>query len=50
MRGLRGATDTERDLIDRLAADMEYLNNWSLWGDIRIVLATVRVLVHDRAF
>ncbi|MFC3098003.1 sugar transferase [Alteraurantiacibacter palmitatis] len=50
VRGFRGATDTERDLTDRLNADMEYLNTWSLWGDIKIIFATVKVLVHDRAF
>lgn len=50
VRGLRGATDTERDLIDRLASDMEYLNAWSLWGDVRIMIATFRVMVHHRAF
>lgn len=50
IRGLRGATDTEADLSDRLQADLEYLNSWSLWGDIKIILGTVRVLVHHRAF
>jgi lipopolysaccharide/colanic/teichoic acid biosynthesis glycosyltransferase len=50
VRGFRGATDTERDLINRLRADLEYLNNWSLWGDIRIMFGTLKVLVHDRAF
>nr|WP_237438128.1 sugar transferase [Alteraurantiacibacter buctensis] len=50
IRGLRGATDSEADLSDRLQADLEYLNSWSLWGDIKIILATVRVLVHHRAF
>lgn len=50
VRGLRGATETESDLVERLKADMEYLNTWSLWGDIKIMLATIRVLVHERAF
>ncbi len=50
VRGLRGATDTEGDLSQRLQADFEYLNQWSLWGDIRIILATLRVLVHHRAY
>jgi polysaccharide biosynthesis protein PslA len=50
VRGLRGATDTEQDLTNRLQSDMEYLGSWSLLGDIRIVLRTIAVLVHDRAY
>lgn len=50
VRGLRGATAEESDLADRLGADLEYLNGWSLWRDMRIIAATLRVLVHDRAF
>ncbi|QZH76201.1 MAG: exopolysaccharide biosynthesis polyprenyl glycosylphosphotransferase [Erythrobacter sp.] len=50
VRGHRGATDTEEHLTDRLLADMEYMQNWSLWRDMGILLATLRVLVHDRAF
>lgn len=50
VRGLRGATDHEDDLAGRLNADLEYIAGWSLWRDIRIVVATMRVLIHDRAF
>lgn len=50
IRGLRGATDREEDLAGRLAADLEYLRGWSLWRDLGILLATVRVLVHERAY
>jgi lipopolysaccharide/colanic/teichoic acid biosynthesis glycosyltransferase len=50
VRGLRGATDHESDLQDRLHSDLEYLNGWSIWRDVRIVFATIRVLVHDRAY
>ena len=50
VRGFRGATDTERDLLNRLRADLEYLNSWSMWGDARIIMATLKVLIHDRAF
>ncbi len=50
IRGLRGATDCEADLLGRLDADLEYLAGWSLWRDIRIMLATFAVLTHDRAF
>ncbi|BEV02596.1 sugar transferase [Novosphingobium olei] len=50
IRGLRGATDSEQDLSDRLQADLEYLDGWTVWRDLRIMVATITVLVHDRAF
>ena len=50
VRGFRGATESELDLSSRLNADLEYLNGWSLWRDVMILLTTVRVLVHDRAY
>jgi polysaccharide biosynthesis protein PslA len=50
IRGLRGATDTELDLSDRLNADLEYLDGWSLWRDVQIVVGTLRVMIHDRAY
>lgn len=50
IRGLRGATEHESDLVDRLRADLEYLEGWTIMRDITIVLLTIRVLVHDRAF
>lgn len=50
VRGYRGATDTEADLTDRLNADLEYIQGWSLWRDIKILFATLSVLVHHRAF
>ena len=50
IRGLRGATESESDLAGRLNADLEYLDGWSLWRDLWIILMTFRVVVHDRAF
>lgn len=50
VRGLRGATEREADLASRLNADLEYLNGWSLWRDLGIMAATVRVLVHEQAY
>lgn len=50
VRGLRGATDHESDLADRLQADLEYLDGWTILRDCKIVLSTLRVLVHSRAF
>jgi len=50
IRGFRGATDTEADLANRLQADLEYLDGWTIWRDVRIMFATLGVLIHDRAF
>lgn len=50
VRGLRGATDTENDLAHRLQADLEYLDGWTIWRDLKIIVNTARVLIHDRAF
>jgi exopolysaccharide biosynthesis polyprenyl glycosylphosphotransferase len=50
IRGLRGATDHEADLSSRLQADLEYISGWTIWRDVRIIMATTRVLLHDRAF
>lgn len=50
VRGLRGATHSRRDLTDRLQADLEYLSGWSIWRDLAILFATLRVVVHSRAF
>ena len=50
VRGFRGATEQESDLQHRLGADLEYIANWSLLSDIAIVVATARVLIHQRAF
>ena len=50
IRGFRGATDREADLTDRLRADLEYLDGWSLARDIQIVFSTLGVLVHDQAY
>ena len=50
VRGLRGETRQREDLVRRLQADLEYLNEWTLWRDIMIVVATARVLVHPNAF
>ncbi|WP_324741256.1 sugar transferase [Tsuneonella sp. CC-YZS046] len=50
IRGLRGATEAEDDLSSRLRADLEYLSGWNILRDIGIVILTLRVIVHERAF
>ena len=50
IRGFRGATDTRGAIVDRIQADLEYVAGWSLWRDMRILAATVGVLVHPNAY
>ena len=50
IRGYRGATEKTEDLENRLAADLEYLQNWSLTRELFIVLRTFKVITHANAF
>jgi lipopolysaccharide/colanic/teichoic acid biosynthesis glycosyltransferase len=50
VRGFRGATLVEADLANRLQADLEYLEDWTIWRDIKIIVLTFRVLLHRNAF
>jgi putative colanic acid biosysnthesis UDP-glucose lipid carrier transferase len=47
VNGLRGETETVERMKARVDLDLEYLRNWSLWLDVRIVLRTVRLLFGD---
>jgi len=50
VRGLRGATIRRSDIEKRVAADLEYINSWSIWLDLKILLQTIRVVLHRNAF
>ncbi len=50
IRGHRGDTLLESDLENRLQSDLEYLDTWSIWRDVKILVLTARVLVHRNAF
>ena len=50
VRGFRGETREREDLANRLAADLEYLNGWTIWRDISILIGTARVLMHRNAY
>ena len=40
INGWRGETDTVEKMQKRVDYDIEYINNWSLWFDFRILLLT----------
>ena len=50
VRGHRGNTFHEDHLRRRLSSDLEYVSNWSLLSDIKIIVMTFGVLKHDNAF
>jgi lipopolysaccharide/colanic/teichoic acid biosynthesis glycosyltransferase len=50
VRELRGATLTRGDIEKRVAADLEYINSWSVWLDLKIMLQTIFVIWHRNAF
>jgi len=50
VRGFRGATEHRRDIVNRLGADLEYLQDWSLLRDVGILAKTAQVLVHKNAY
>lgn len=50
VRGFRGNTELEVDLSNRLSSDLEYLERWSIWRDLKIIVLTLRVVFHRNAF
>jgi len=49
--GWRGETDTEEKLIKRFEHDLYYIENWSIWLDLYILVRTVgAVLLPRNAF
>lgn len=40
VRGLRGETETLEKMLRRVEVDIEYINRWSLWLDIKILIQT----------
>ena len=41
VRGWRGPTVTEEQLVRRVESDLEYIETWSLWLDLKIILRTL---------
>jgi Undecaprenyl-phosphate glucose phosphotransferase len=41
IHGCRGETDTDEKMRSRIAYDLAYIDNWSMWLDLRIIVRTV---------
>lgn len=45
-----GYTDTLEKMLERLRLDLEYLDNYSLWTDIRIIFLTAFSIIFGKKF
>ncbi|MFC7420020.1 undecaprenyl-phosphate glucose phosphotransferase [Iodobacter arcticus] len=48
VNGFRGETDTLDKMQNRIKYDLDYLRNWSVWLDLKIIVLTVAVIFRDR--
>jgi putative colanic acid biosynthesis UDP-glucose lipid carrier transferase len=50
VNGFRGQTDTPAKMALRIQHDLWYIQNWSLWLDLKILLMTPFVMMHRNAY
>lgn len=50
VRGFRGETRDIEQMTRRIESDIEYINNWSVWLDLSILIRTVRVFNDSNAY
>lgn len=51
INGFRGEIMDEADLMLRVQHDLHYIENWSLWLDVKIIILTVfKGFVHEKAY
>jgi Undecaprenyl-phosphate glucose phosphotransferase len=47
VNGWRGETDTLEKIQRRVEFDIAYIDNWSIWFDLKIILLTIPALLRD---
>jgi putative colanic acid biosynthesis UDP-glucose lipid carrier transferase len=47
VNGLRGEVDTLEKARRRVAFDLEYIDRWSLFFDLRIMVRTIKTMFYD---
>lgn len=50
VNGLRGETETVEKMLRRVEMDVEYINKWSIWLDIKILIKTPLSLLSHSAY
>ena len=50
VNGFRGITDSPEKMAMRIEHDLWYIQNWSLWLDLKILLMTPLVMIHKNAY
>ncbi len=52
VKGYRGEVKTDEDIINRIKYDLYYIENWSFWLDVKIILFTVLKIAQgdDKAY
>ena len=50
IRGYRGETDSIEKMKMRVECDLEYINQWSLWLDVKILFLTPFALFSRNAY
>lgn len=50
VRGFRGETKDIEQMMQRIESDIEYINNWSLWLDLTILIRTTSALTGKNAY
>ena len=50
IKGLRGETKNINNMKDRIKADLEYIQNWSLYVDAKILFKTIFIIFNGVAF